>query len=82
MFGSKVLHIWLTRYLGTLKTTATWIREYIRSHPEYKFDSVVSPRVNYDLIKHLDRVERGQVEAPDLLPPYYAQRQRDLEKAA
>lgn len=57
-------------------TTATWIREYVRSHPDYKFDSVVSPSMNYDMLKRLDAIERGEVEAPALLPSYYARRRK------
>ena len=30
-------------------TTATWIRNFVRSHPAYKFDSVVSAEINYDV---------------------------------
>lgn len=30
-------------------TTATWIRNYVRAHPEYKKDSVVSQEINYDV---------------------------------
>lgn len=41
---------------GELKTEATWIREFVRSHPEYKQDSVVSERINYDLLKAVDEM--------------------------
>ncbi|KAM5540208.1 hypothetical protein V8D89_006027 [Ganoderma adspersum] len=53
---------------GSLRTAASWIREFVRSHPEYKFDSVVSPEVNYDLMIAIDEIERGLREAPDFLP--------------
>ncbi|KAG8996383.1 hypothetical protein FRB90_012754 [Tulasnella sp. 427] len=56
---------------GTLKTTATWMREFIRSHPTYKFDSVVSQEINYDLMKAIDEIERGVRRADDLLPKDY-----------
>ncbi|KAH7108152.1 glutamate-cysteine ligase catalytic subunit [Auriculariales sp. MPI-PUGE-AT-0066] len=70
----------LNRYLsfierranGSLMTTATWIRQFIRSHPAYKFDSVVSEEINYDLICALDEIERGVRAAPELLPEDYA----------
>ena len=86
------------RARGELMTTATWIRQYVRSHPEYKKDSVVSPGINYDvgllfflhaykastdrislneqMIKRLDEIERGVVEAPGFLPANYAKRRR------
>ncbi|KAG8746804.1 hypothetical protein FRC11_012591 [Ceratobasidium sp. 423] len=38
-------------FVGSLQTPATWIRNFIRSHPAYKHDSVMSRDVNYDLVK-------------------------------
>ncbi|KAK0533780.1 glutamate--cysteine ligase [Tilletia horrida] len=67
------------RASGTLMTTATWIRNYVRSHPEYKFDSVISQGINYDMVLELDKIERGEIEAPGFLPSFYAQRRRDAE---
>ena len=54
----------LARYLdlikhradGTLWTGAKWIRDFVRSHAEYKHDSVVSERITYDLIKAADQI--------------------------
>ncbi|CAE6455092.1 unnamed protein product [Rhizoctonia solani] len=56
---------------GSLQTPATWIRDFIRSHPAYKHDSVVSREVNYGLIKAIDEIERGDRHAPELLPSGY-----------
>ncbi|KAG8911997.1 hypothetical protein FRC01_005355 [Tulasnella sp. 417] len=42
------------RAKGSLKTTATWIRDFVRSHPQYKYDSVISREVNYDMLKTVD----------------------------
>ncbi|KAF8322226.1 glutamate-cysteine ligase catalytic subunit [Clavulina sp. PMI_390] len=56
---------------GTLQTTATWIRNFIRSHPDYKHDSVVSDEINFDLMGALEEIERGTLKAPELLPDYY-----------
>lgn len=67
------------RASGNLMTTATWIREYVRNHPEYKGDSVVSQKINYDMIKQLDLIERGEVDAPGFLPKGYAQRRKSQE---
>lgn len=41
---------------GSLITTATWMRKFIRSHPDYKFDSVISDTINYDLLKAVDEM--------------------------
>jgi glutamate--cysteine ligase catalytic subunit len=56
----------LARYLdlirqranGTLWTGAKWIREFVRKHPDYKHDSVVSETITYDLIKAADQITR------------------------
>lgn len=67
------------RASGKLMTTATWIRNYVRSHPEYKGDSVVSQKINYDMIKELDKIERGEVDAEGFLPKGYAKRRKSQE---
>lgn len=53
---------------GSLQTTATWIRNFVRNHPSYKYDSVVSQEINYDLMRSVDEIERGVRTAPGLLP--------------
>ncbi|BGO99552.1 glutamate--cysteine ligase [Rhodotorula toruloides] len=47
---------------GSLITLATYIRRFVRSHPSYAHDSVVSQEINYDLIRTLDEVEQGYDE--------------------
>jgi glutamate--cysteine ligase catalytic subunit len=56
---------------GSLLTTASWIRRFVRSHPAYAHDSVVSQEINYDLVREIDAIERGAVRADDLLGPDY-----------
>ncbi|KAG8722182.1 hypothetical protein FRC08_005931 [Ceratobasidium sp. 394] len=67
----KYLSLIKQRADGSLMTTASWIRDFIRSHPKYQFDSIVSQEINYDLVNALDQIERGEREAPGLLPSYY-----------
>jgi len=67
----KYLELVRMRSNGTLSTTATWMRDFIRSHPAYKKDSVISQEINYDLLKAADEIERGVRKAPDLLPSHY-----------
>ncbi|KAI9873310.1 MAG: Zn finger-containing GTPase- Activating Protein for ARF [Pleopsidium flavum] len=58
----------LARYLaliqkranGTLWTGAKWIRHFVREHPEYKKDSVVSEGVCYDLVKAVEDITQGE----------------------
>ncbi|KAJ7346569.1 glutamate-cysteine ligase catalytic subunit [Mycena albidolilacea] len=62
---------------GSLLTPATWIRNFVRSHPAYKHDSVVSAEINYDLVVAVDEIERGVRKADDLLPADYTGSKED-----
>lgn len=72
MFSAR-LFISLTslRSTGSLVTTATWMRNFVHSHPAYKHDSVISEEINYDLIRAVDEIERGIRKEPTLLPESY-----------
>ncbi|KZP05939.1 glutamate-cysteine ligase catalytic subunit [Athelia psychrophila] len=67
----KYLSLVKRRSDGSLKTQATWMRDFVRSHPAYKFDSVVNQEINYDLMVAVDEVERGVRREPTLLPGDY-----------
>lgn len=49
--GAHVIH-----HLGSLVTPATWMRNFVHSHPAYKHDSVVSQEINYDLFVAMDEM--------------------------
>ncbi|XP_068152614.1 glutamate--cysteine ligase isoform X2 [Drosophila tropicalis] len=55
------------RAAGELITTATWMREQVLNHPDYKQDSVVSDQINYDLLKRIQRIQEGKHIEPALL---------------
>ncbi|ORY31829.1 glutamate-cysteine ligase-domain-containing protein [Naematelia encephala] len=59
------------RAKGELVTPATWIREFITTHPKYNADSVVSQEITYDLAKVVDEIERGVKPCPELLGKDY-----------
>lgn len=59
------------RAKGELITPATWIRQFITTHPAYKGDSVVSEEINYDLVKAIDEIERGVRPCPEVLGRNY-----------
>ncbi|KAF8894101.1 glutamate-cysteine ligase catalytic subunit [Infundibulicybe gibba] len=67
----KYLDLIRRRASGSLLTPATWIREFVRSHPAYQHDSVVSQEINFDLMVAVDEIERGVRKAPDLMPEDY-----------
>ena len=53
---SSYLDLIKKRSNGTLVTAATWTRNFVRSHPDYKLDSVVSQQINYDLMVAVDQM--------------------------
>ena len=54
-------------FSGKLMTLATWIRNFVSEHPEYKQDSVVTDQINYDLISACDRITKGDLKVPELV---------------
>lgn len=52
---------------GSLQTPATWMRDFVKSHPEYKQDSVVTDSIAYDLMQAADEIGRGARPCPELL---------------
>lgn len=67
----KSLQLVRRRANGSLVTTATWMRNFVTTHPSYKQDSVVSQEICYDLCKAVDELERCVKRAPDFLPECY-----------
>ncbi|KAB5590498.1 Glutamate--cysteine ligase catalytic subunit [Ceratobasidium theobromae] len=51
---NKYLNLIKRRANGSLQTPAAWIRDFVRAHPAYKFDSVISQQINYDIIKAIE----------------------------
>jgi len=78
---TSYLNLVRRRANGLLKTPATWTRDFVRSHPSYKFDSVVSKEINYDLVVAVDEIERGVRRVPDLLPEDYMGSEQDSGSA-
>lgn len=56
----KYLSLVSKRASGALVSNATWIREFVRNHPKYKHDSVISEEINYDLMTTIDDITNGQ----------------------
>jgi len=76
----KYLDLVHRRATGELVTLATWMRGFVRSHPAYEFDSVISQEINYDLMVAVDEIERGIRDEPTLLPEHYANAVRERGK--
>ncbi|GJQ86461.1 hypothetical protein Trydic_g10368 [Trypoxylus dichotomus] len=55
------------RAAGDILTTASWIRNFVVSHPDYKNNSKVSDKINYDLLKTVNDIQEGIISCPELL---------------
>ncbi len=64
----KYLHLFELRASGRLMTPATWIRNFVTQHKEYKMDSVVNEIINYDLMLKLSKIANGDEQCPEMLP--------------
>jgi glutamate--cysteine ligase catalytic subunit len=58
------------RASGKLMTTASWMRKFVLSHPNYKKDSRIDDEINYDLMWRIHLISSGQIKCPDLHFPY------------
>lgn len=54
------------RASGEYMTTAQWMRKFVRSHPQYKFDSKINDTMAYDLLRRCLQIERGEFSCPEL----------------
>ncbi len=54
------------RSKGELMTPATWMRQFVTSHPAYQQDSVVSPEIAHDLMRACKEIGEGSRQVPEL----------------
>jgi len=64
---SRYLDFIEKRATGDLMTPASWLRKFVRSHPKYEGDSVVSQEIAYDLIIACKDIGEGKRHEADLL---------------
>lgn len=62
------------RAAGKLCTTASFIRDFVRHHKDYRLDSVVTNSMSYDLLQECRSVTSGEKSCPELLGRYDAER--------
>ncbi|CAI9617081.1 unnamed protein product [Staurois parvus] len=55
------------RASGELMTSARWLREFVSNHPDYKHDSVITDKINYDLMVKCNQIANGQTSCPELV---------------
>ena len=63
----KYLDLVEARAAGQLPTAATWIRNFVTNHPEYRQDSVVSDEIAFDLMQACRDIGSGHRPAEELL---------------
>lgn len=64
---SRYFELISKRASGELLTTAAWIRKFVREHPDYKKDSVVSEPIAFDLLTACNKLGEGTLYIPELL---------------
>ena len=69
------------RLAGELMTTARWMRDFVTSHAEYRRDSVVSERVNYDLVMQCAALTSGERHDPRLMPAHHSRTNAAIPQA-
>ncbi len=47
-------------------TDAKYIRTFVQNHRDYKYDSIVTDQINYDLINHILEIQNGRVKPKEL----------------
>ena len=62
----KYMDFICARASGELLTPAQWMRRFVRTHPDYKADSVVSERIAADLMQACHRIGKGELHVPEL----------------
>ncbi|RLN46406.1 hypothetical protein BBJ29_006227 [Phytophthora kernoviae] len=55
------------RATGELPTAATWMRRFVRSHADYRHDSVVPHSTAFDLLTECQQIGEGLKQCPELL---------------
>ncbi|XP_069462231.1 glutamate--cysteine ligase catalytic subunit [Ambystoma mexicanum] len=54
------------RASGELMTVARWMRDFVANHPDYKQDSFITDKINYDLLVKCNQIANEQAECPEL----------------
>ncbi|ORZ09459.1 glutamate-cysteine ligase-domain-containing protein [Absidia repens] len=64
---TKYMDLISQRASGDLMTGASYLRQLVMQHPDYKRDSVVSSPITYDIVKVADDIAQGKLRVPELL---------------
>ena len=64
---TKYLQFISKRASGELMTDAAYIRKFVVNHPDYKQDSKINNKINFDLMEACVKIGRGDLIPTDLL---------------
>ena len=67
------------RASGKLQPAATWLRNFVSAHAEYKRDSRLSEPIVSDLLRACDGIAEGTIAVPELLGQYANVRREKLQ---
>uniref|UniRef100_A0A8D8RA44 Glutamate--cysteine ligase n=1 Tax=Cacopsylla melanoneura TaxID=428564 RepID=A0A8D8RA44_9HEMI len=76
----QYLNLIQKRASGEILTTASWIRNFVTSHPSYKKDSVVTEDMTYDLLLKSHHIQTGRTPCPALLGKCLIQKSKTRER--
>lgn len=57
----------MERAVGKVQTDARFIRDFVLNHPEYRHDSIVNSKINYDLMSSIVNMSKDAEERAKLL---------------
>ena len=63
---SNYLGLLRKRASGKLKSNAKYMRDFVLAHEDYKKDSKVSELIQYDLLKRVQAISKGEIRPDDL----------------
>lgn len=56
-----------SRAEGKVKTLARWTRDFVQNHPDYKKDSIINQKIEFDLVQKANDISNLRCIEPDLL---------------
>jgi glutamate--cysteine ligase catalytic subunit len=65
-YCEKYLNFISKRASGELWTDAKYIRNFVLNHPKYNKDSIINEEINYDLIKHILKIQNKEIKPKEL----------------
>jgi glutamate--cysteine ligase catalytic subunit len=62
------------RASGEFMSCASYIRNFVKNHPNYQRDSIVNQQINFDLLLHLHKISSGDLRPKEMFGSLIEQR--------